>query len=320
MAMTDRETDQSGHEGREIDAETGTETTGHEWDGIKELDTPMPRWWVWTFYATIVFAIGYVIYYPAIPLLETSTAGISGITARGQLEKKILEVEEARADTLERIRITPLSKIVANEELRRFAVAAGRSNYKVYCTQCHGSGAKGGPGYPNLNDDDWLWGGDLQSIYTTIAHGVRNEVSENARFSLMPGFGEILEGKDIRAVSEYVLSLSGKEHNAERAEAGATVYAENCAACHGPKGLGGREFGAPNLADQLSLYGTSRELVRRQVRNPRHGVMPPWLSRLGEAQVKQLAVYVHSLGGGERDLVPEQAAAEGEATEAAKPE
>lgn len=294
------------HEKNEIDEVTGTETTGHEWDGIKELDTPMPRWWVWTFYATIVFSIGYVIYYPAIPLVESSTMGISGITARGQLEQQMDEINKINIGKLERIKITPLSKIKADEDLYRYSIAGGQSLYKVYCSQCHGSGAQGAAGYPNLNDDDWLWGGDLNAIYTTIAHGVRNDVDDETRVSMMPAFGKdgILQRPDIAAVTEYVLKLSGNEHNDAKAKQGVTVFAENCAACHGDAGKGNRELGAPNLADALSLYGTTREKIYAQVMSPRHGVMPPWLGRLGEARVKQLALYVHSLGGGEGGAEP----------------
>jgi cytochrome c oxidase cbb3-type subunit 3 len=292
----------------EIDEITGTETTGHEWDGIKELDTPMPRWWVLTFYATIVFAIGYVIYYPAIPLIETSTAGISGITTRGQFEDELVELRKASAAKLERIKATPFAQIKTDENLYRYAVAGGRSLYKVYCSQCHGSGAQGAAGYPNLNDDDWLWGGNLKSIYTTIAHGVRSDDDEDTRSSLMPSFGkdEILEKVDIRAVTEFVLKLSGNEHRAAQAKKGATIFADNCASCHGDAGKGNREFGAPNLADALSLYGTTRAKISAQVTAARHGVMPPWQARLGDARVKQLTLYVHSLGGGENTPPPAQ--------------
>ncbi len=288
--------------GREIDEITGTQTTGHEWDGIKELDTPMPRWWVWTFYATIIFSIGYVIYYPAIPLLESSTTGVSGITARSLVEKELETVRKATSALDKQLVETPLEKVRENEQLYRYALSGGQSLYKVYCSQCHGSGAQGAAGYPNLNDDDWLWGGDLATLRATIAHGVRNSEDDDARQSEMPAFGrdEILEKGDIANVTEYVLKLSGKEHDAEAAVAGKTVYDENCAACHAENGRGNREFGAPNLADALALYGLEREALIRQISAPRHGVMPPWLARLGEARVRQLSIYVHSLGGGEK--------------------
>ncbi len=287
---------------REIDELSGTQTTGHEWDGIKELDTPMPRWWVWTFYATIVFSIGYVIYYPAIPLIETSTVGVSGETARGLVEDQLAKVRQAKSALDKKLIDTPLEKVRDDERLYRYALSGGQSLYKVYCSQCHGSGAQGAAGFPNLNDDDWLWGGDLQSLRTTIAHGVRNSEDEDARTSEMPAFGrdEILEKKDIADVTEYVLKLSGQEHNAEAAVAGKTIYNDNCAACHAEDGGGLREFGAPNLADALALYGNDRASLIKQISNPKHGVMPPWLPRLGEAGVRQLALYVHSLGGGEK--------------------
>ena len=285
---------------REVDQISGTETTGHEWDGIKELDTPMPRWWVWTFYATVVFAIGYVIYYPAIPMLTTATQGVSGITARGQIEKQLAEIRSEKYKLESQLVEAPLESVRDNANLYRFALAGGQSLYKVYCSQCHGSGAQGAAGYPNLNDDDWLWGGDLQSLRTTIAHGIRNGDDEKARTSEMPAFADVLEKPDAAAVDEYVLKISGKEHDPSVIAKGTEVFADNCASCHGEKGKGGREFGAPNLADALTLYGSSREDLKRQISAPRHGVMPSWIARLGEARVRQLALYIHSLGGGEK--------------------
>ncbi|MEM8750535.1 MAG: cytochrome-c oxidase, cbb3-type subunit III [Pseudomonadota bacterium] len=285
----------------EIDESTGVETTGHEWDGIKELDNPMPRWWLWTFYATIVFAIGYMLYYPAIPLIEASTMGISGTTNRSLLKDEMALVADSRRDRIAMLAETDLETVRKNEELVRFAAAGGASLFKVYCTQCHGSGAAGGPGYPNLNDDDWLWGGDLEAIYTSIAHGIRNDEDDDARDSQMPAFGAdgILESEEIAAVTEYVLKISNQEHDAGLATTGETIFAENCAACHGENGRGDRELGAPNLTDAISLYGNTRPTITAQVKRPQQGVMPPWVDRLGEASIKQLAIYVHSLGGGE---------------------
>ena len=286
---------------REVDEISGVETTGHEWDGIKELDNPMPRWWLWTFYASIVFAIGYVIYYPAIPLINSYTTGISGETTRSVLAEELSAVTAAKASLVAKIEATPVTEIRDDEDLLRLSVAGGRSLYKVYCTQCHGSGAQGAPGYPNLNDDDWLWGGDVETIYMTIKHGVRNDEDDDARFSEMPGFGkdELLEPDEVRSVVEYVLQISDREHDAAKAAEGKAIFADNCAACHGENGKGGREFGAPNLADALSLYGGIRAKLLAQVNAPKHGVMPAWGQRLGEASVRQLAVYIHSLGGGE---------------------
>lgn len=285
----------------EIDDVSGVETTGHEWDGIKELNNPLPRWWLWTFYACIAFAVGYVIYYPAIPLLEGSTMGISGETNRSLLHAELAQVDAAKAGLLSRIESTGLEDIRSNEELFRFAVAGGSSLYKVNCSQCHGSGAQGAPGYPNLNDDDWIWGGDLDSIYTTIRHGVRNAEDDDARVSQMPAFGDgVLETPQIADVAQYVLQLSAQDHDAIAAKSGAAIYADNCAACHGDDGKGGREFGAPNLADALWLYGNTGDQIAAQIARPKHGVMPAWGLRLSEAEVRQLSVYVHSLGGGEQ--------------------
>jgi cytochrome c oxidase cbb3-type subunit 3 len=174
----------------------------------------------------------------------------------------------------------------------------------VNCVQCHGSGAAGSAGYPNLNDDDWLWGGTLADIETTISHGVRFEQDADTRVSQMPAFGAdgILDGAGIAAAAEYVLSLSGGEHDAALAETGKTLFADNCAACHGETGAGDRAFGAPALNDAIWLYGSARENILAQIGKPRHGVMPAWTHRLNATTIKQLALYVHSLGGGEAEV------------------
>lgn len=288
---------------KEIDDISGVQTTGHEWDGIKELDNPLPKWWLYTMYATIVFAFGYMIWFPAIPLLEQSTPGLSGRTTRGDLKVELASFEQDKAAIEAKIAETPLEDIRSDPELFRYATAGGSSLYKVFCTQCHGSGAQGAPGYPNLNDDDWIWGGDMEAIYTTIAHGVRNEIDDNTRFSQMPNFGDILSGAEIKAVANYVRQLSAQEHDEALATTGADLFADNCAACHSDNGKGMRDQGAPNLVDSLWLYGGTTEQITQQISNPKHGVMPPWLGKLGNAQVKQLTVYIHSLGGGEKAIV-----------------
>ena len=227
--------------------------------------------------------------------------GISGQTNRSALKEEIAFANQARAERFSRIESEDLETIKADDNLYRFAIAGGNSLFKVYCTQCHGSGAAGGGGYPNLNDDAWLWGGDLENIYLSINHGVRNDEDDDARFSDMPAFGadEILEGEQIGLVTEYVLKLSGQEHDAAMSAEGATVFEENCAACHGEDGTGDPEFGAPNLTDAISMYGNDRETIYAQISKPRLGVMPAWGSRLGDAGVKQLTLYVHGLGGGQ---------------------
>ena len=282
-----------------IDEVSGVATTGHEWDGIKELNNPLPRWWVWTFYATIVWSIGYAIAYPAWPLITSATTGVLGYSSRQELSETLDQAAAAQADKVAAIGEKPLADILADEELRRFATSAGAAAFKVNCSQCHGSGAQGSPGYPNLNDDDWLWGGDIEAIHQTIAHGIRFDGDDETRISEMPAFGEILEPDQVKQVSAYVVSLSGTPSDAGLAEEGKQVYADNCAACHGDNAEGSHELGAPNLTDAIWFYGASEAEIAAQVRAPKHGVMPAWQARLGDAVVKELAVYVYSLGGGQ---------------------
>ena len=280
---------------------SGVDTTGHEWDGIRELDNPLPRWWLWVFYATIVWTIGYCIYYPAIPLINSATQGIGGYSSRAELHQEVAAAEEGRAGLMAQIEATNVEDIAKNDTLHRFAVSGGASAFKVYCSQCHGSGAQGSPDYPNLNDDVWLWGGTVEDIHQTITHGIRYAGDDDSRFSEMPAFGrdQILSGSDIRATANFVGQLAGLEHDAALAEAGATVYADNCASCHGEAGKGMRDLGAPNLTDAVWLYGGSVAEIATQISAPQHGVMPAWGERLGDVTVKQLSVFVHSLGGGE---------------------
>ena len=282
----------------ELDAATGMATTGHEWDGIKELNTPMPRWWLWVFYATHVFALGYILLFPAIPLLRDATPGILGWHARSEVAQEIDTVAVARADQIERIRTLPIEQVAGDETLRDLAVRSGASAFKVNCVQCHGSDAAGSPGFANLNDDDWLWGGTLGEIAQTISHGVRYAGDDETRISEMPAFGRdgMLDRDQVATVAQYVLSLSGAAPANPR---GAEVFADNCAACHGSGAEGNRELGAPRLSDAVWLYASDPASIRAQIYAPRHGAMPAWGQRLDPATIKQLAIYVHSLGGGE---------------------
>jgi cytochrome c oxidase cbb3-type subunit 3 len=284
---------------KHIDEVSGVETTGHEWDGIKELNNPLPRWWVWTFYATIVWAVGYMIAYPAWPLISSATPGLLGYSSRADVKAELVAAETAKGDYVAAVQAKTVDEILADDALRTFATAAGAAAFKVNCIQCHGTGAAGGPGYPNLNDDEWLWGGTVEEIRATIAHGVRFADDGDTRFSEMPAFADVLDPKQIAEVSAFVVSLSGREANAERVEAGRSIYADNCAACHGDDGAGNRELGAPNLTDAIWLIGSDEAAIAAQVRAPKHGVMPAWGARLGDTTVKELAVYIHSLGGGE---------------------
>ena len=286
---------------KDIDPVSQVETTGHEWDGIKELNNPLPKWWLYTFYACIAFAAAYCVYYPAIPLINGATAGLGGYSSRAELQDELTAVTESRSGLVEKIASLDVADIEKDGELRRFAIAGGESAFKVYCSQCHGSGAQGAPGYPNLNDDAWIWGGSIDQIRTTIAHGVRYEDDPDTRYSEMPAFGRdgLLNREQITSVAQYVLSLSDRSTDQTLVEDGAAVYAENCAACHGDRALGDRQVGAPNLRDAIWLYGGSADEIYAQVQQPKHGVMPAWLPRLGDVTVKQLALYIHSLGGGE---------------------
>jgi cytochrome c oxidase cbb3-type subunit 3 len=284
---------------RQIDEATGTETTGHEWDGIKELNTPLPRWWLWTFYATIVFAIGYTIAFPAWPMISSATTGVLGYSSRADHAAEVAAAKTAQADTLRRIAELPVADILNDPALTRFATAGGRSMFKVYCSQCHGTGATGAPGYPNLNDDEWIWGGTIDQIYATIAHGARSTTDGDTHFNLMPAFGDgILDKAQISTVARYVASLSGLEGGQDTPE-GKQLFADNCVACHGDTGQGLPELGGPSLNDRIWLYEGSVAGIEAQLSKPRHGVMPAWQSRLGDEAVKQLAIYVHGLGGGQ---------------------
>ncbi len=287
---------------KEKDAISGVDTTGHEWDGIKELNNPAPRWWLWVFFICCIWAIGYWVVYPAWPTLsgEGERGGTKGKwnwTEYKKLTAEQAEITSRRGKFAEQIKQNSLEDIQKDPQLYAFAVAGGRTLFRENCAACHGTGAAGGNGYPNLNDDDWLWGGDLASIYHTIRVGIRSSHADT-RSSMMPAFGKdgLLNKQQISDVADYVLSFSGK---ASANEAGATVFKENCTACHGESGEGNREMGAPNLADAIWLYGGNKSSIVMQVNNPRHGIMPTWENRLPDETIKQLSIYVHSLGGGE---------------------
>ena len=279
------------------------ETTGHSWDGIEEYDNPMPRWWVWVFYATIVWGIGYSIAYPAWPLIKEATPGLLGASTRADVEAEIAAVDKANAPIKDKLVAADLNAIGADPELAGYAERAGAAVFKTNCAQCHGSGAAGvvGKGYPNLLDDDWLWGGTMEDIHLTVTHGIRNTTDADARYSEMPKFGldGILDETQIAQVAEHVLAISGQEHDAALATEGATVFADNCSACHMEDGSGDRTQGAPKLTDAIWLYGGSREKIIETVTKARFGVMPNWNQRLSEDEIRAVAYYVHSRGGGE---------------------
>jgi cytochrome c oxidase cbb3-type subunit 3 len=285
----------------EKDDVSGTATTGHEWDGIKELNTPLPRWWLYTFYATVIWGLAYTVLYPAWPMLTSATPGLLGWSSRAALEQQMATAREAQQANLDKIAAMSVDGILKDPQLLSFAQAGGAAAFKVNCVQCHGSGAAGFAGYPNLNDDDWLWGGTPDALYTTLKHGIRYTADPETRDSQMPAFGAdgILLPEQIDQVANYVVSMSGGEADAAKAEAGKAIFAENCASCHGEDGKGLSEFGSPNLTDKIALYGGTLDNIKAQIVKPRLGVMPGWTHRLDDATIKQLAVYVHTLGGGE---------------------
>jgi cytochrome c oxidase cbb3-type subunit III len=299
---------------KRIDEPTGTETVGHEWDGIEELNTPLPRWWLYTFYASILFSAVYVVLYPAWPMIESATSGTLGWSSRGDLAKEMTAADMARQSTVERIAATDIEKLPGSPELMQAAVAGGAAAFKVNCVQCHGAGAAGSPGYPNLNDDDWIWGGTLTEIEYTLTHGIRWDGADQTRVNFMPAFEGMFDAGQTRALASHVLSLSGK---AKSSSAGSQLFADNCAACHGAGGEGMPAMGAPALNDAIWLFGGTEAEVTKQIRAPRHGVMPAWKGRLDPVTIKMLAAYVHSRGGGQ-DPAP-AAPAETTTTTAAAP-
>jgi len=294
---------------KRVDEATGTSTVGHEWDGIEELDTPMPRWWLIILYATIVFAIGYCVVYPAIPMLTRASTGTLGWSSHGQFDAEMAADKTRKAPVMLALAQIPIERLPENSKLLAAAEEGGRAAFKVNCVQCHGSGANGGKGYPNLNDDDWLWGGDLKTIQQTLVHGIRQPGDDQTRMSQMPAFGRdgILKPDEIDDVVSFVRTVSHQDPANASSQRGAALFATNCAACHGNDARGNRAFGAPNLTDSIWLYGGDRETLTQTVTNARYGIMPAWGTRLDPVTIKMLAAYVHSLGGGEK-FVPETGA------------
>jgi cytochrome c oxidase cbb3-type subunit 3 len=286
------------HDGA-VDTATGVSTTGHEWDGIRELNNPLPRWWLWVFYATIVWAFGYWVLYPAWPLISSHTTGILGWNSRSAVAVQIQDLQALRAETSTRLTNASLADIEKSPDLLSLARAEGRVAFADNCAPCHGAGGGGAKGFPNLNDDDWLWGGTLADIQQTITHGIRSGDDEGRQGNMTP-FGGVLSKADISAAADYVLSLSGAgPADTPSAKKGAAVFAANCAVCHGADGKGKQELGSKNLTDGIWLYGGDKATIMQTITNGRGGVMPAWAGRLSPTTIKALTVYVHTLGGGQ---------------------
>jgi len=286
----------------QIDEITGRSTTGHEWDGIRELNTPLPRWWLYTFYATIVFAVLYWIAYPAWPLVHGFTPGALGYTNRGQVAEDVKAIQAQRATMEVGLDKASVQEIVADKQKLGLALAHGKAAFAEDCAPCHGSGGQGGKGYRNLTNDDWLWGGKLDDIQLTITHGIRADYDKDTRSSAMPAFGKdgILKPEEIRQVASYVRTLSklAPEAGVDVA-AGQKLFADNCAVCHGDDGKGKLEMGSANLTDGLQLYGSDFKDLIYTITNARNSVMPAWGARLDPVTIKSLTVFVHSLGAGQ---------------------
>lgn len=273
------------------------ETTGHEWDGISEYNIPAPRWWLIVWIVCIIWAIGYWFFYPTWPTKSGNTKGVLNWSKQSQLAESQKEIDVRKKKYLDEFSKSSFEQIMKNPKLMEFAINGGKIAFKENCAACHGTGAQGAKGYPNLNDDDWLWGGKIEDIYQTIKYGIRSE-HEKTRSNQMPAFGldKVLNKQQIEEVVKYVMSLSG---GAEANFEGKKIFAANCAACHGLDAKGNRSLGAPNLADAIWLYGETKDDIEFTVNYARNGIMPYWNSRLDDDSIRQLAIYVHSLGGGE---------------------
>ena len=285
-------------ENKEIDEISGVETTGHEWDGLKELNNPLPRWWVWIWLITIIWSVWYFIVYPAWPIPNGATKGTSGYTQYKELKENQSEILARQQTYLASFEKASFDEILNDQALYEFAMAGGKAAFKDNCATCHGTGAEGSQGYPNLNDDDWLWGGKIDEIHQTILYGARAD-NLDTHMSQMPAFGDegLLKKEEIGDVVNFVLSLSKSDRD-HHSMPGYEIFEKNCTSCHGTDAKGLKEFGAPNLTDAIWLYGGSYEDVYNTVYHAHRGQMPAWKTRLDPNTIKQLAVYVHQLGGG----------------------
>jgi cytochrome c oxidase cbb3-type subunit 3 len=291
---------------RDIDDVSGVETTGHSWDGIKELNNPLPRWWLYVFYASIVWAIGYMIFMPAIPALPgtgmTNTLGLRGHSDRAQVAEQVQELHTERSAAASRLVTASLSEIETDMSLQQFALAMGESAFGDNCATCHGAGGRGAKGYPMLADDIWLWDGTLDGIEYTLRHGIRHNEDPDTRRNSMPAFGRdgLLTPREIDDLVHYVVDLSGREADPAAVTRAAPIYATQCVSCHGADGKGNRQLGAPNLTDHEWLFGGEPRDIQQTIYSARNAHMPAWQGRLDDPTIKALAVYVHSLGGGEK--------------------
>lgn len=283
----------------ETDHVSGVDTTGHEWDGIKELDNPLPRWWLWIFYASIAASIVYWVLMPAWPGISSYTRGLRNHSDRVNVAAELKSLEVQRGAEGAKLKTASLQQIEQDPALQAYALAAGASAFGDNCATCHGTGGTGAKGYPNLRDDVWIWGGSLEDIHHTINVGIRSGHTDT-RMSQMPAFGRdgMLQPAQVSDLTQYVMALSGRKADRGAVGRAAQLYADNCAACHGVDGKGDQAQGAPDLTDGEWLYGSTAEDIQAQIWNGRGGVMPSWEARMNEETRKALAIYIHANAGG----------------------
>jgi cytochrome c oxidase cbb3-type subunit 3 len=284
----------------EKDSVTGHMTTGHEWDGLKELNRPLPKWWVYVLYATMVWAVVWCVLYPSVPWIHGYFHGTLGYSQRAAVDADVAAVMKQRSGYMDQIKVLSFDQIRKDPQLLAAAETAGRITFANNCQPCHGAGGGGNPGYPALAAGNWLWGGTLDAIQQTVTHGIRSG-DPDARQSQMPRFGvdAVLKPEEIQSVADYVMVLYGTPVQGRDVSKGKQLFADNCAVCHGDNGQGNRDVGAPKLAAKTHLIAQDRDGVVKQVTDPHMGVMPNWNQRLDTATIKSVALYVHSLGGGE---------------------
>jgi cytochrome c oxidase cbb3-type subunit 3 len=275
-------------------------TTGHEWDGLQELNRPLPKWWIYVFFATVVWAVGFCLLYPSVPGITGYFHGIVGSYQRDAVDADVAAVAQQRAGAMDRIKKLSFAEIRKDPQLLAVAETAGRITFAENCQPCHGAGGGGNPGFPALAAGNWLWGGKLEDIQQTVTFGIRSGL-DDARNSQMPRFGAdgILKPAEIQTVADYAATLFGLPATGTNPAEGKRIFAENCAVCHGDAGQGNREVGGPRLAARTHLHGGDRAAIVAQIKTPHMGVMPNWNARLDLAKIKSVTLYVHSLGGGE---------------------
>lgn len=286
---------------REIDEVSGVETTGHVWDGVRELNNPLPRWWLIIFWVSIVWSVVYWVLMPSWPGLTGHFAGVREHSERKNVAAALSALQADRQERMARLlSIGSIEAVERDPQLLEFALNAGASLFGDNCATCHGAGGQGVKGYPALVDDDWIWGGSLEAIRRTLQVGVRSGHPE-ARLNVMQAYGDlgVLSGGQIGDLVDYMYNLSGQPADGAAVARAAPIFAEQCASCHGAEGRGNQELGAPNLTDAIWLYGGERADLALTLRHGRGGVMPTWAGRLSDEQITALAVYVHALGGGE---------------------